>query len=430
MLSEADNELLTRVGPGTPMGAMMREYWYPVVRSAKLEADGAPERVRLLGEDFVAFRATDGRVGFVDEGCPHRRVSLALGRNEENGLRCIFHGWKVDVEGKVVDAPTEPASRHEIFCRHVPTRRCHAREMAGMVWVYIGGREVPPPLPNFEWTGLPDDHVQPQRGVLRCNWLQALEATLDSAHVGFLHARDGVGRGTASQRSESAFMRQNKAPRFEFEVRQYGFREAAIRELPHDECYTRIREVVLPNYSLIPRFPGDTGVTVISVPVDDTCVVQWYVRFNLDEPIDPDAYLAFGSDSGDPDYFNSDMGDVSNMWHQDRAAMKAGHWSGIVGRQNAYEDFVVQESMGPIVDRSREFLGAADVVIALARRLLLAAVKAYRDQGIIPFLGVQQDVRGLRAISATYAKGDDWKRIDAFNPPEMAWAKAEETASV
>lgn len=430
MLSREDNELLTRVGPGTPMGAMMREYWFPVVRSAKLEADGAPERIRLLGEDFVAFRATDGRVGFIDEGCPHRRVSLALGRNEENGLRCIFHGWKVDVEGKVIDAPTEPTNRREVFCAHVPTRRYRVHEMAGMVWVYIGMRETPPPLPNFEWTALPLDHVQPLRGVLKCNWLQALEATLDSAHVGFLHARDGAARGTAGQRSESAFMRQNKAPRFEFEVRQYGFREAAIRELPEDECYTRIREVVLPNYSLIPRFPGDTGVTVISVPIDDVQVVQWYVRYTLDKPIDPDAYLSFGSDADDPDFFNSDMGDVSNMWHQDRAAMKAGHWSGIVGRQNAYEDFVVQESMGPIVDRSREFLGAADVVIALARRQLLAAVKAHRDTGAVPFLGVQQDVRGLRAISATYAKGEDWKRIDAFNPPEMDWAKAEEAASI
>jgi hypothetical protein len=296
-----------------------------------------------------------------------------------------------------------------------------------MVWAYIGPRETPPPLPNFEWTELPIDHLQPLRGLLKCNWLQALEATLDSAHVGFLHARDGQPRGTMGQRSESAFMRMNKAPRFEFEVRQYGFREAAIRDLPDDECYTRIREVVLPSYSLIPRLPGDNGVTVISVPVDDEAVIQWYVRYDLNGPIDPNAYLAFGTDSGDPDHFNSDMGDVSNKWHQDRAAMKAGHWSGIVGRQNAYEDFIVQESMGPIVDRSREFLGAADVVISLARRLLLQAVKTHRETGIVPFLGVQQDVRGLRAISATYARGQDWKKIDALNPPEMAWARAAES---
>ncbi|MCW3837592.1 Rieske 2Fe-2S domain-containing protein [Sphingomonas canadensis] len=425
MLSREDNELLTRIGPGTPMGAMMREYWFPVVRSAKLEAGGAPERVRLLGENFVAFRSPDGSVGFIDEACPHRCASMALARNEEGGLRCIFHGWKVDALGSVTDCPTEPEARREIFAAKVPVRRHHAREMAGMLWVHIGGREVPPPLPDFEWSSLPAEQLQPQRGVIRCNWLQALEATLDSAHVGFLHSRDGALRGTRGQRSESTFMRTHKTPRFEFEVRPYGFREAAIRDLPDGECYTRIREVVLPNYSMIPRLPGHTGVTVISVPIDDEAVIQWYLRFDMDRPIDPQAYLEFGSDSLDPDYFNSDMGDAGNMWHQDREAMKAGHWSGIVGRTNAYEDFIVQESMGPIVDRSREFLGAADVVISLARRQLLQAVKAHREEGIVPFLGREPRLGALRALSATYPQGEDWKRIDAFNPPEMAWAGAE-----
>ncbi|QNA86531.1 Rieske 2Fe-2S domain-containing protein [Sphingomonas sp. So64.6b] len=424
MLSKVDNELLTRVGPGTPMGEMMREYWFPVVRSAKLEPGGAPERVRLLGENFVAFRSPDGSVGFIDEACPHRCASMALARNEDGGLRCIFHGWKVDATGRVADCPTEPEARRDLFASKVPTRRYHAREMAGMLWVHIGRHETPPPLPDFEWSALPDDHIQPQRGILRCNWLQALEATLDSAHVGFLHSRDGALRGSQGQRSESSFMRTYKTPRFEFEVRPYGFREAAIRDLPDDECYARIREVVLPNYSLIPRLPGHIGVTVISVPIDDENVIQWYLRFDLDRPIDTQAYLEFGTDSLDPDHFNSDMGDASNMWHQDRAAMKAGHWSGIVGRTNAYEDFVVQESMGPIVDRSREFLGAADVVIALARRLLLQAVKAHRDDRTVPFLGTESRLTALRALSATYPQGESWKCIDAFNPPEMAWASS------
>lgn len=424
MLSKADNELLTRVGPGAPMGEMMREYWFPVVRSAKLQAGGAPERVRLLCEDFVAFRSPDGVVGFIDEMCPHRCASMALARNEDGGLRCIFHGWKVDATGRVTDCPTEPEARRDLFASKVPTRRYHAREMAGMLWVYIGRCDVPPPLPDFEWSALPIDHIQPQRGLLRCNWLQALEATLDSAHVGFLHSRDGALRGSQGQQSESSFMRTYKTPRFEFEVRPYGFREAAIRDLPGGEYYTRIREVVLPSYSLIPRLPGHIGVTVISVPIDDENVIQWYLRFDLEAPIDTQAYLAFGTDSLDPDYFNSDMGDVGNMWHQDREAMKAGHWSGIVGRTNAYEDFIVQESMGPIVDRSREFLGAADVVIALARRLLLQAVKAHRDEGTVPFLATGSPLAALRALSATYPQGEDWKSIDAFNPPEMAWASS------
>jgi len=423
MLSREDNALLTRVGAGTPMGEMMREYWLPVVRSARLEADGAPERVRVLGEDFVAFRASDGRVGFIDEACPHRCASMALGRNEENGLRCIFHGWKVDVEGRVVDCPTEPEERRARFAEMVPTRRYRVHEAGGLVWVYIGQRSEPPAFPAFEFTALPVENVAPLRGVLRCNWLQALEAALDSAHVGFLHARDASRRGTDAHASEAGFMRTKKDPKFEFDLMPYGFREAAIRELPDADTYTRIRQVVLPFFSLIPRFPGDSGVAVASIPIDDENVMQWYIRFEMDKPFDLAAYYQFGTDSGDPDYFNSDMGDVTTMWGQDRQAMKEGHWSGIVGRQNAYEDFIVQESMGRIVDRSREYLGAADVVISLARRLLLQAVRKHQEDGTVPFITDDVDFAGLRAISVSYPRGADWRGIDAFNPPELEWTR-------
>ena len=425
MLSREDNELLTRTGPGTPMGAMMREYWIPVLRSARLEPDGKPERVRLLGENFVAFRATDGRVGFIDEACPHRCASMALGRNEENGLRCIFHGWKVDVEGIVVDCPTEPEERRDRFASLVPTRRHHVREAGGLVWVHIGESKDPPHFPAFEFTVLPEEQTGPVRGLIKCNWLQALEAALDSAHVGFLHARGGKNapeRGTAVHRTESAFMREKKDPKFEFEVTPYGFKEAAIRNLPDGNCYTRVREVVLPFFSMIPRFPGDWGLVLASIPIDDENSSQWYIRYDTEKPIaDASFFRKFGTDSGDPDYFNSDMGDVSNMWHQDRQAMKDGHWSGIVGKQNAYEDFVVQESMGPIVDRSKEYLGAADVVISLARRLLLQAVRRHASEGTIPFVTPETDFTRMRSIAVTYPQSDDWRAIDPFDPPELDW---------
>ena len=150
MLSKEDNDKLTRVGPGTPMGEMLRELWTPALRSASLEADGAPKKFRLLGEDLVAFRATDGRVGIMQEGCPHRCASLALARNEGNGLRCIFHGWKFSVEGKCVDAPTEPDDRREAFAAKVPVTAYPAREAGGMVWVYMGKRATPPSFYDFE----------------------------------------------------------------------------------------------------------------------------------------------------------------------------------------------------------------------------------------------------------------------------------------
>ncbi len=180
MLTKEHNELLTRVGPGTPMGDMLREYWVPACRSAKLEADGAPERVRLFGENFVAFRATDGRVGFIAEGCPHRCASMALARNEGNGLRCIFHGWKVNVDGECVDAPTEPVERREAFAKKVPVRSHPVREAGGMIWVYLGKhKDNPPRFPDYEFNNVPDSHVRPMRGLVKINWLQGLEALLE-----------------------------------------------------------------------------------------------------------------------------------------------------------------------------------------------------------------------------------------------------------
>src|SRR5689334_4917803 len=213
MLNKADNELLTRVGPGTPMGAMLREYWVPACRSAKLEADGAPERVRLFGENFVAFRATDGRVGFMQEACPHRCASLALARNEDNGLRCIFHGWKFSVEGKCIDAPTEPRQQRARFAESVPVRAHPTHEAGGLVWVYMGEQASPPRFPDYEFTDLTDSHVQPYRGIIRTNWLQGLEALLDSAHVTFLHSANlnsTVGRNYF--KDESDMMLHDGAP--------------------------------------------------------------------------------------------------------------------------------------------------------------------------------------------------------------------------
>jgi phthalate 4,5-dioxygenase oxygenase subunit len=421
VLTHEDNELLTRVGPGTPMGEMIREYWLPACRSAKLEADGAPERVRLVGENFVAFRGTSGRVGFMAEGCPHRCASLALARNEGDGLRCIFHGWKFSVEGRCVDTPTEPEERRERFAQNVPVRSHPVREAGGLVWVYLGKhRDNPPPFPDFEFTTLPEGHVTPRRGLLHANWLQGLEALLDSAHVSYLHRRQLEPPPEGPARKEIGYMRDNGAPTFEFVDRPYGFTEGALREQTNGECYARVREVALPFFSFIPVAPEWPGVVVCAIPIDDEWTAQWYISFNARAPIDPTWMTQFNRDTGDPDYFNSDMGNAQNLWNQDREAMKRGHWSGIVGHGNAYEDFTVQESMGPIVDRTKEFLGTCDVVIVRARRMLLDAVRRFQKTGEVPFAGPNIDFARIRAISFSYPSGEDWKAIDAHNPPAMA----------
>ena len=172
-----DNDLITQVGPGTPMGRMLRQYWTPAIRANALEADGAPALVRLFGQNYVAFRATDGSVGFIDEACPHRGVSMALARNEENGLRCIFHGWKLNTRGEVIDAPAEPAARRAKFQSTVKTGRYQTHEAAGVVWVFLGDG-VAPPFPDFEFMSLPPGQVVIRRAVVPYNWVQGLEAHL------------------------------------------------------------------------------------------------------------------------------------------------------------------------------------------------------------------------------------------------------------
>lgn len=412
MLNPADNTLLTRIGPGTPMGAMLREYWVPACRSAKLEADGAPERIRLFGENFVAFRATDGRVGFLQEACPHRCASLRLARNEDNGLRCIFHGWKFSVEGECVDAPTEPASQRRRFAESVPVRSHPTREAGGLVWVYMGAQDEPPAFPGYEFTALPASHVFPLRGIIKTNWLQGLEALLDSAHVTFLHATNldsAIGR--ALFQDESDMMLGDGAPIFDFDEQPYGFREGAIRTELADHNYARVREVALPFFSFIPAAPTGARVVCCSIPIDDETTAQWYISYDGDAPVDGSNLTLMGNWSGDPDHFNSDMGDATNLWHQDREAMANGHWSGIVNRGNPYEDFAVQESMGSIVDRSQEYLGTCDRVIYRARRLLLDAVRRHRDTGELSFAGSHVDYASIRALSFAFAKDDDWRDV-------------------
>jgi phthalate 4,5-dioxygenase len=423
MLSKADNERLTRVGPGTPMGEMLREFWTPALRSDAIEADGAPRRVRLLGENFVAFRDSSGRVGFLKEGCPHRGISLALGRNEENGLRCIFHGWKFTVDGKCVDTPTEPEDRRQAFCQRVPVKSYPAEEAGGLVWVYLGRRETPPKMFDFEW------HRPPGEALVRCgivhgNWLQGLEGQLDSAHIGMLHRTSTENDGRFTNRL-NALARRNAAPRFDLVEQPYGFREAALRDLGDGTTYARIREVVFPYYSFIPGDHGQPRLVVVVVPIDDEWSAHWYFYMNPFGPV-PQWFKdwAVQRTTPDDDNYSADMGGIGNMWHQDRAAMKAGHWSGILGNFT-YEDFVVEESMGPIVDRSTEFLGTSDAVIMRARRMLLSALDDHA-QGKLPFgLGDNINYGRIRALAIRYPGGLDWHAIDPLNPPEEVKEAAE-----
>ncbi|HLH78433.1 MAG TPA: Rieske 2Fe-2S domain-containing protein [Candidatus Binataceae bacterium] len=408
MMTREENELMCRVAPGTPMGQMLREYWAPALRSQALEADGAPVRVRMLGENYIAFRASDGRVGFFDEGCPHRCTSLALARNEDNALTCIFHGWKIDVSGKVVEVPSEPPERRAEFATKVRVRHYPVREAGDTIWVYLGQRETPPKFYNFEFNLLPSNQLDVYRAVMHCNWVQGLEAVLDSAHIGLMHRSwlRNFNRGNETM--------ANNSPIFEVVAKPYGFCEGALRDLWDGTSYARIREVVMPYYSFIPTDPGDPNFMICAIPIDDEWTAQWYYFYDLKQPLKGDCLVGH---SGDKNNFCSSMGSIDNMWKQDRKAMKEGHWTGITSILQ-FEDFVAEESMGAIVDRSREYLGSSDSIIIRARRMLLQAVREYQRSGIPPFgLLDEVDYTKVRALGIRFKNDISWKQIDTLNPP-------------
>jgi phthalate 4,5-dioxygenase oxygenase subunit len=409
MLTREENQLLSRVGPGSAMGDFLRQYWMPAIRCAALEPDGAPVRIKMFGESFVAFRTGDGRVGFFDEGCPHRCTSLALARNEDNALTCIFHGWKIDVSGKVVEVPSEPPERRAEFAAKVRVKHYPVREAGGAVWVYLGKRESPPLFYNFEFNDLPPERLLPMRAVMHCNWFQGFEAVLDSAHVGFLH------RASMTNSSNDNRFATAASPVFELMMRPCGFREGALRDLGDGTFYARIREVVMPMFSFIPMVWPAPYLMICAVPIDDEWNAQWYFWYDPDKAV-PKVPFSMENTSGDLDNFCSDMGNLDNLWNQDRRKMREGHWSGL--RSFAYEDFICEEAMGPIVDRSREYLGSSDSIIIRVRRMLLAALAEYRRSGKLAFgLDDNLDYSRIRALAIRYRKEMSWREIDSFNPP-------------
>jgi phenylpropionate dioxygenase-like ring-hydroxylating dioxygenase large terminal subunit len=399
MLSREDTELLTRIGPGTPMGALMREYWWPVLRNETVEADGAPTRVRLLGQDFVLFRATDGRLAMFDEGCPHRGASLVLARNEDCALRCLLHGWQISVDGKIIETPNEKNFRH---ADRIDVRAYPAREAGGMVWVWIGDGE-PPSFPAFDFNTVADPEAQvlPAGMYLNCNWLQALETLWDPAHQACLHNQDNA-VALAFEKSEDAlFKRQHPEltiSNIETVSEPWGFRR-------HCDGGPRLNgdgwvPTVMPTWhftgGLGPNVDEDDRVVFGHVPIDDEHMLLWQIAYNPYRPLGEIGRTLCGR-MPNADDFRVPGASRENNWGQDREIMSNGSWSGIgVGYGVAgilTQDAAIVEGMGAIADRTNEHLGAADLSIIRGRRMMLDAVRAHmRGEGA---LGVDVDVAGI-----------------------------------
>jgi phthalate 4,5-dioxygenase oxygenase subunit len=430
MLTREKNELLCRIEGEAPMGQMMRRYWLPALTSSDLEAGGAPKRVRLLGEDLVAFRSPDGKVGLVDEYCPHRGASLMLARNEECGLRCIYHGWAIDAQGTVVETPAEPAESK--LKERVRSTAYPVHELGGVVWAYMGPAGEAPRLPDFEFTGMPADQVMIMRSREECNWAQCQEGVIDSAHSNYLHSngikpKEGLAVTSLGEKLQFGRPSNDGAPKLEVETQPYGFRYAALRkplQNPEQNRYVRVTLYVAPCFGIIPA-PKGLGMMQFFVPIDDTHTMFYYVFWSYDKPFDQQARDQYAFNHGlrvgvDMDENFRKIRTRSNNWMQDREAMKRGEtFSGIFGIN--VEDFAVQESMGPVFDRTKEHLGASDLAVIHFRRLILDAVERFVSEGAAPpGLAEHFDYGKLRGAEGMVPHSEPWQSVLGEGAPKAA----------
>lgn len=422
MLSHEDNELLTRTGPGTPMGDLIRRYWIPVVESKELLPGGRVKRVQLLGERLIVFRGRSGRAGLIGEFCPHRSASLYYGRVEDAGMRCAYHGWKFGLDGQCQEMPSEPPESS--FASKVQTTAYPCVEAGGVVFAYMGPERTPPPLPELEWTLLPAGHTFTSRRVQECNWFQALEGGIDSSHISFLHAPIDHRNSEVTQDMDrvsfgvgAAVSTGDRAPRFEVLDTDYGVLIGARRANPDGRWYWRITQFLLPFYTMPPTDLDERVVqSHIWVPMDDTHVVNWMVTWHPDRKLTPEeiALHVEGKGAHVCDYApptSEPYGDVrtaanrDNDYFMDWEVHRTRMYCGIPGF--GVQDQAVQESQGDIVDRSQERLGSSDTAIIQVRRRLMSAARALRDHGT-PAPGGNPRSFLVRSTSVVLAPGESW----------------------
>jgi phenylpropionate dioxygenase-like ring-hydroxylating dioxygenase large terminal subunit len=421
-MRQKDSDDLVRVGPGTTMGNLMRQYWLPAAMSSELKADAEPMRLMLLGEQLIAFRDSAGRVGVMDHKCPHRCASLFLGRNEKNGIRCVYHGWKFDVDGKCVDMPSVPAERD--FKHLVHAKAYKAVERNGLVWVYMGERKEAPPLPQIEATLLPETEVQISFVQRECNWLQALEGDIDTCHFGFLHA----GSIEADMLPADALLRYtvtNRAPDYQVADTAVGTMYAAHRQGGPDQTYWRFANFMLPFWTQTPQGKFATHLHNRAwVPMDDTHTMFVSLRWKHEPAFvtnDKNGQLMPGFDRTFNYLPNTTewhgrwrlKGRPVNDWNIDRAAQATGgNYTGITGIHA--QDQAVTESMGPITDHLHEHLGPSDTMIMRTRRRLLQVARAFAKDGAMP-PGVDDPERMYPVRSGDFVSeaGLEWR--DAYD---------------
>jgi phthalate 4,5-dioxygenase len=421
MLSTEHNDILTKVGPGSPMGELMREYWIPACLPQELVADATPTRLKLLGEKLIAFRDSAGRIGIMDHRCPHRCASLFFGRNEEGGIRCAYHGWKFDVEGNCLDQPNLPEDMR--FADRVKAKVYKVAELGGIVWVYMGKRKVPPPLPALECLSLPESERMVMCHQRDCSWLQSLEGDIDTSHFGFLHV-GGVKVDDVDPNTMHRWGLVDRAPRYHVKETDWGTMYTAYRPADPGNFFYRFAHFMFPCFALVPDGTFSNMIqATLSVPLDDshtmTYILAWTKREQAlrtlkdGSPI-PGAALTRDFLPPTTDWLGRWRlkANRTNDYLIDRDEQKSGKsFSGIQGI--GQQDQAMVESMeGPeegVVDRSFENLAISDRMIAITRRRLIAAAQAHQKDGSVPPTVDRPDLsRGARGGSFVAPEGVDW----------------------
>jgi len=410
MTTASENELLTRVGPGTPMGEVMRQYWMPVAKSDEVAPDGPPLRLMALGEKLIAFRDSSGRVGVMDHRCPHRCASLFFGRNEEGGIRCVYHGWKFDVEGNCLDMANVPP--HQDFKHKVKAKAYPALDKFGVIWIYMGDRKEAPPFPDFELNRLAPDQINVRMIQQEYNWLQGLENDLDTSHFGFLHL-GGVDADLLEPEDNFRYLINDRTPEFHIERTPAGLMYGSHRPAPDGvSTYWRLAQYMVPFWVVPPAGALPDLIAMKGyIPMDDTHTMTIMIspgrrprpaRGGNGKPVQPGVAAASQMvqyRENTTDWFGRWrlINNAENDYLIDRRAQRNGVYSGINGVQ--VQDTAIAGTMGPTTDRTFEHLASSDELIARTRRLLIRTVEAYRSDKSTPLPGVDEPgiYRGHRA---------------------------------
>jgi phthalate 4,5-dioxygenase oxygenase subunit len=412
MLKKEQSNILTQTGPGTPGGLLFRSYWIPALLATELADNNCPPvRVKLLSERLIAFRDSQGQLGLIDEFCAHRGVSLWFGRNEENGLRCVYHGWKYDHTGQCIEVPSEPVESG--ICKKIKLKSYPLVERGGVLWTYMGPPDKQPQLPEWEFALVPAEQSFISKRIQESNWLQAMEGGIDSSHVSFLHRGDLDSDPLFRGAKANQYNLRDARPVFEVIESPGGLFIGARRDAENGNYYWRITQWVMPSFTMIPPRGNHPVHGHFWIPIDDENCWTWSFDYHPTRPLTQDQLSAMREGKGIhvkyvPGTFRP-FANKDNDYLIDRAAQKAGRtFSGVEGI--GMQDASLQESMGPIVDRTKENLVSTDNGIIMARHRLLRAVKAMMDNDATP-PGI--DIAHQRVRSAAIILPPDKPFVDA-----------------